>query len=110
MRVGIDPGFRLGDADAFHQVNRFSPRLLGVQPAVDAEGLAQLRPHRIDGVQGSQRVLKNDAQLGPIALALRARAERGEVGAVEDNLAVGEVADGVHDPGEGLRCHGLSAP
>lgn len=88
--VLVESPLGVGDRDVFEQVDGDVRGLLAGDPAVDPEGLPDLVAHRVDGVQGFQRVLEDHADAAPADLLVLVGAELRELGTVEDDRGLRE--------------------
>ena len=96
VRVLVERGGGLGDADAAHQVER---PLLGLHPGhpVNPHHLAELPADSVDRVQVAERVLEDHGDPLAVDRAALVRRHREQVAAVEQHLAGGDLARGTVD-------------
>ena len=69
VRVGVQPGLGLRDADARHQFDGLALGFLGLHALVDPERLGELGTDGVERVERGERVLEHDRQLGARQLA-----------------------------------------
>ena len=63
VRVGVDAGLRRRDADELQHLDRALARLAARLLLVQADGLDDLRAHRVDGVEARHRLLEDHRDL-----------------------------------------------
>ncbi len=108
VRIGVDLGPEVGDADPFHQLERPGPRI-GLRHAVRRHHLPDLEADGIDRVQVTERILEDHRD--PLAVDLPALllGHLQDVPALEQDLSrddlAGRAIDQVHD---GAGRHGLA--
>ena len=108
VRVVVDPGVRLGDADPAKQLDRPGRRfLLRDRPVVRPDHLGDLPPDLVERMQAGQRVLEDHRDPRAAHLAQLVVGELEQVGALEHRAAPHLGARG--QPEQRLREHGLAA-
>ena len=108
VRVVIDDDLGTRHADALEDLDGACERFSLRELLVHAQRLAHLKTDLHSRVQGGQRILEDHADLGAAQLALLLEGQLGEVLAVEDDRAGGDLAALGEQAHEGQGRHGLA--
>ena len=109
VRVVADPLGRARHADQAEHLDGPRPGRLGVRAAVQHDGLGDLVPDRHRRVERRHRVLEDHADLVAPDVPHLVVGERGDLPAVQQDLAAGDVAAGRQQLHDRQRGHRLAA-
>ena len=83
MRIALQPGFGIGNADLRQQLERARPRHLPADAAVQEKNLADLRLDRVQRIERGHRLLEDDRDVVAADLAHLAFRRRQQLAAAE---------------------------
>ena len=109
MGKGVQPGFRLGDADQLEHLEHAPANLAPSEPLMDAQRLAHLFPDPAHRVERGHRLLKHHRDVAAADAAQPVGVELRQIGAVEvDALGRDLPRRHRHQPHERQGRHGLA--